>query len=199
MRFTGKIHTWHAARGFGFIRPTNGGQDIYVHISNLPRGRADRDELLSFEVSLNRDGKKKAVNVCPAVAEPAPAPAARTTPRPTARREQIVRGSGRWTVGMLLRVTVLACALVAAGWFGLQHLTGNMPDRSPAPAARVASPATSPTAPTPSPVSSFRCDGRQLCSQMTSCKEATWFLQNCPATQMDGNGDGVPCEMQWCK
>ena len=90
MRFTGKIHTWHAARGFGFIRPTNGGQDIYVHISNLPRGRADRDELLSFEVSLNRDGKKKAVNVCPAVAEPAPAPAA-ATPAVAGIEQRIVR------------------------------------------------------------------------------------------------------------
>lgn len=37
------------------------------------------------------------------------------------------------------------------------------------------------------------------CSQMTSCSEATLYLQNCPGTQMDGNGDGVPCEKQWCK
>ncbi|WP_269632339.1 excalibur calcium-binding domain-containing protein [Pelomonas sp. BJYL3] len=28
--------------------------------------------------------------------------------------------------------------------------------------------------------------------------EATWFLQNCPGTEMDGNHDGVPCEQQWC-
>jgi hypothetical protein len=36
------------------------------------------------------------------------------------------------------------------------------------------------------------------CSQMTSCEEATWFLQNCPDTKMDGEGDGIPCENQWC-
>jgi hypothetical protein len=46
--------------------------------------------------------------------------------------------------------------------------------------------------------SSFRCDGRTYCSQMTSCEEATWFLQNCPGVKMDGEGDGVPCERQWC-
>ena len=45
---------------------------------------------------------------------------------------------------------------------------------------------------------SFSCDDRQHCSQMTSCAEATYFIQQCPNTQMDGNNDGVPCEQQWC-
>src|SRR6266540_5871529 len=45
----------------------------------------------------------------------------------------------------------------------------------------------------------FKCDGRIYCSQMTSCAEATFFLQNCPGTKMDGNNDGIPCERQWCK
>ncbi|MGH8522858.1 MAG: excalibur calcium-binding domain-containing protein [Gammaproteobacteria bacterium] len=33
---------------------------------------------------------------------------------------------------------------------------------------------------------------------MNSCSEATFFIQNCPGTKMDGDGDGVPCEDQWC-
>jgi hypothetical protein len=33
---------------------------------------------------------------------------------------------------------------------------------------------------------------------MTSCAEATYFIKQCPGTQMDGDGDGVPCESQWC-
>jgi len=44
----------------------------------------------------------------------------------------------------------------------------------------------------------FNCDGRTMCSQMTSCAEATYFVQHCPNTKMDGNSDGVPCERQWC-
>lgn len=48
------------------------------------------------------------------------------------------------------------------------------------------------------PAGPYRCDGRLHCSQMSSCAEATWFLQHCPGTQMDGDGDGVPCEAQWC-
>lgn len=45
----------------------------------------------------------------------------------------------------------------------------------------------------------FSCDGRTHCSQMRSCEEAMYFLQNCPNTKMDGNNDGIPCERQWCR
>ncbi|UWX04032.1 excalibur calcium-binding domain-containing protein [Pseudoxanthomonas sp. NC8] len=51
----------------------------------------------------------------------------------------------------------------------------------------------------PQPASAaFRCDGRTQCPQMTSCAEATYFVQHCPGAEMDGDGDGVPCEQQWC-
>ncbi|MCP4323828.1 MAG: excalibur calcium-binding domain-containing protein [Alteromonadales bacterium] len=46
--------------------------------------------------------------------------------------------------------------------------------------------------------SNYTCDGRQHCSQMSSCEEATFFIQNCPNTKMDGDNDGVPCERQHC-
>jgi len=44
----------------------------------------------------------------------------------------------------------------------------------------------------------FSCDGREYCSQMTSCDEAQFFLENCPNTKMDGDNDGIPCEREWC-
>lgn len=44
----------------------------------------------------------------------------------------------------------------------------------------------------------YECDGRTHCSEMTSCEEATYFIQNCPNTKMDGDLDGIPCERQWC-
>ena len=53
------------------------------------------------------------------------------------------------------------------------------------------------SAPTAEP-ESFTCDGRRYCSEMHSCAEATYFLQHCPGTKMDGDGDGIPCERQWC-
>lgn len=72
-----------------------------------------------------------------------------------------------------------------------------------------ASVATTPSANTPisrtaAPVvsaPSFKCDGRTRCNQMTSCEEATFFLNNCPGVKMDsyGHGNGIPCERQWCR
>jgi len=50
-----------------------------------------------------------------------------------------------------------------------------------------------------SPKEQFECDGRRYCSQMTSCKEATFFINNCPNTRMDGDRDGIPCEGHWCR
>ena len=57
---------------------------------------------------------------------------------------------------------------------------------------------TNGTLPAPAANSRFHCDGRQYCSQMTSCEEAKYFLNHCPTVKMDGDGDGVPCETQWC-
>ena len=44
----------------------------------------------------------------------------------------------------------------------------------------------------------YHCNGRKYCSQMRSCEEAKYFLNHCPNTKMDGDGDGIPCEGQWC-
>ncbi len=44
----------------------------------------------------------------------------------------------------------------------------------------------------------FTCADKTRCTEMTSCEEATFYLQNCPGTLMDGDGDGIPCERQHC-
>lgn len=44
----------------------------------------------------------------------------------------------------------------------------------------------------------FTCSGKSSCSAMTSCPEARFYLKNCPFATMDGDGDGIPCEDQWC-
>nr|WP_321167590.1 excalibur calcium-binding domain-containing protein [uncultured Roseateles sp.] len=71
-------------------------------------------------------------------------------------------------------------------------------------AAAASTPAERPRAAGPAPNAanpvnaSFRCDGRQHCSQMKSCEEAKYFLAHCPGVKMDGDRDGIPCEEQWC-
>lgn len=89
---------------------------------------------------------------------------------------------------------VLIVLLVAAGWYGYSQYQRRV--QVPLELAdEVAAPANVRAAPD----RRFKCDGRTYCSQMTSCAEATFFLQNCPGTKMDGNNDGIPCEQQWCK
>ncbi|MNZ31245.1 Excalibur calcium-binding domain protein [compost metagenome] len=41
---------------------------------------------------------------------------------------------------------------------------------------------------------SYSCSARKSCSQMTSCAEARFQLEQCGNTKLDSNGDGVPCE-----
>lgn len=62
MRFDGKLKSWNDERGFGFIEPLQGGQEIFVHIKSFPSGtgRPAVGLLLSFEVELGAQGKKRA-------------------------------------------------------------------------------------------------------------------------------------------
>jgi len=62
MRFTGHLTSWNDERGFGFIEPLQGGQEIFVHIKSFPpgTGRPAIGLPLSFEVELGPQGKKRA-------------------------------------------------------------------------------------------------------------------------------------------
>lgn len=44
------------------------------------------------------------------------------------------------------------------------------------------------------PTTTFRCEGKQHCREMTSCDEARFYLRNCPSVKIDGDNDGIPCE-----
>lgn len=67
MRFEGTLKTWHDDRGFGFIEPDQGGQEIFVHIKAFGSraGRPQLNQRLSFEVEPGPGGKKRAARVEP--------------------------------------------------------------------------------------------------------------------------------------
>jgi cold shock CspA family protein len=178
LRINGTLKNWNEGKGFEFIAPLNGGPDIFVHVSDYPRrgGQAKVGEPISFEVALNKDGKKKAVRVQRPGVEPA---------TPDRHRAPIRRGSS-----LVNRLISLALVVMIAS-AGYRYLAPKF--------NRFASgPAVPASATVPSETGRFQCDGRKYCSQMTSCAEATFFIRNCPGTRMDGDGDGVPCESQWC-
>jgi cold shock CspA family protein len=199
MRIQGKLSRWNDDRGFGFITPTNGGAEVFVHISAFPRdGQRPRlDEALSFESGLSKDGKTRAINVQrPGGAAERSGSAARR-PRSVTRRTGAPRvaqhqrhgwgGLRRTAYGVIV---VILCAAGYAAWHDRQganvHATRETQGLLVTPEDRDAN------------RESFRCDGRTQCSQMTSCAEAMYFLEHCPSVQMDGNHDGEPCEQQWC-
>lgn len=185
MPIDGLLTKWNDDRGFGFITPTVGGQEIFIHISAFPKdGRRPKlGELLSFEIETGANGKKRAK----AVTRPVRAGTVRLAQREYARPRQ-----QRSLLGRVVPLAILA----GIGVFGSSQYTRIRDSHpiveEPAP-ARIESPATVPKTST-----TFQCDGRQHCSQMTSCAEATFFLKNCPGTKMDGDRDGIPCERQWC-
>ena len=62
MRFEGTLVKWDDARGFGFVRPIEGGADVFVHITSFPfgTGRPDVGEQVSFEIEESDKGPRAA-------------------------------------------------------------------------------------------------------------------------------------------
>lgn len=64
-RFNGKLTKWNAERGFGFVVADHGDQELFVHVTAFPRnGRPPAiGEALTFEMELDKEGRKRAVRV----------------------------------------------------------------------------------------------------------------------------------------
>jgi cold shock CspA family protein len=197
MRFQGRITDWQDDRGFGFIVPNGGGPKVFLHFRAMQRGegRPAGGELVTFE-SVEVPGKGPRAEKVAYVERNGKGKRAVRNPDET----PATRGGG-W-LSVAIAVAVVA-ALAVLGW--QKYREQRRADRvTPA----FESPGVPPSAaPRPAPLaeqiapgsSAYRCDGRTMCSQMTSCDEAKYFLKNCPGVRMDGNGDGIPCERQWCK
>jgi CspA family cold shock protein len=62
----GTVKFFNTQRGFGFIQPSDGSKDIFVHISAVERaglGTLAEGQKLSFELERGRDGRVSAVNL----------------------------------------------------------------------------------------------------------------------------------------
>lgn len=174
MRTTGKITHWNTEKGYGFITPSSGAKQVFVHIRAF-KNRARQpgiNQLVTFELSTDRQGR----------------PCAEAVTRAGEKLQRKARRGGSFS--SLAKAAFALVVLGIVGVFAYPRVNEYLL-RSDVTTSPLASPyqQTSP---------SFQCDGRTYCSDMTSCEEATYFIRNCPGTKMDGDGDGVPCESQWC-
>lgn len=210
MRTQGTLVKWNDERGFGFARTRDGGVEVFVHVSEFPRSgrRPQIGDPLSFEIRTGDDGRKQARAVTWDVALPpadfmrpprgaparTPARAPAGTPGPAHARRRPRRETA--PASRMPALLLLGAVAIGGAWYALHRPDGVAADA--APAAAPALPAAPASAPVPAP-DARRCDGRTHCSQMRSCADATWVLRHCPGTAMDGDGDGIPCEDQWCR
>ncbi|MES2683736.1 MAG: cold shock domain-containing protein [Pseudomonadota bacterium] len=171
MRYQGKIAAWNDARGFGFIDWNGGNDRVFVHISAFPAQsrKPSIGDIVTYEVLKDEKGQFKAFNVVFTRFSIEPAPS---------------RQSHSWRP--LLRLAAII-ALVAIGCMAFMKK-----------ASESVSASESLLAAEPLQDQTFRCEGKTHCTHMSSCAEATFYQQNCPGTEMDGDGDGVLCESQWC-
>ena len=63
---TGTVKWFNSQKGYGFITPSNGGPDIFVHISAVERsgiGNLNEGQKLSYDVQRGQQGKVSAENL----------------------------------------------------------------------------------------------------------------------------------------
>ena len=108
-KFQGTLTNWNDDRGFGFIKPDGGGQDIFVNIKAFGRvsERPTNGAKLSFEVELGAEGKKRATRV--ECIRSAGAIGQRTQPAKRSRRPASAASTGAsWPVLALVSFAIFA-------------------------------------------------------------------------------------------
>jgi uncharacterized membrane protein YsdA (DUF1294 family)/cold shock CspA family protein len=65
MRFQGKITDWKDDKGFGFITPNGGGNQVFVHIKSFSnrQGRPVGNEIVTYELKTDANGRVRAESV----------------------------------------------------------------------------------------------------------------------------------------
>jgi CspA family cold shock protein len=62
----GIVKFFNTTKGFGFIQPTTGGKDAFVHISAVERSglqTLNEGQKVSYDLETGRDGKQSATNL----------------------------------------------------------------------------------------------------------------------------------------
>jgi CspA family cold shock protein len=66
MSITGTVKFFSPERGYGFIRPDDGSEDAFLHITALQAAgiqTLNQGDVVTYELAPSRDGRTKAVNL----------------------------------------------------------------------------------------------------------------------------------------
>ena len=175
MKKKGELVRWNEDRGFGFIKSSKIKGDVFIHISDLNKmlRRPKVGDIIYFDHFTDKKGKEKAINAkIEGVSE--------VFSRKRKRKES--EGSN-FSSNLISLVIFFGLAFAAYATYPswskifVNSLPVGLVDED---------------------FTGYSCEGKNYCSEMTSCKEAKFYLKNCPNVKIDGNNDGVPCEAQWC-
>ena len=74
MRYQGRITTWKDDKGFGFVTPNGGGEQIFVHINSFSsrQRRPEGNELVTYELTVDSKGRSQAKAVAFVGEQPTP-------------------------------------------------------------------------------------------------------------------------------
>lgn len=193
----GIIVKWNDEKGYGFIQIEGSKKEIFCHISDFSQRspRPEINEAVAFELASNEKGKVAAKRIRYLNREVRDFERHHNY-RPAAKKKSFsLSETSSSVIGWFSSVLARLVGLILLGLIGYQiyqfaaaklaSKQVNLPINFKDPFAIKTKKSNS---------GKYRCDGRQYCSQMTSCEEAEWFLQNCSDTKMDGDGDGIPCE-----
>lgn len=62
----GTVKWYNSQKGYGFIMPSDGSKDVFVHVSDVERaglGSLNEGQKLSYELQRGQQGKTSAVNL----------------------------------------------------------------------------------------------------------------------------------------
>lgn len=63
---SGTVKWFNATKGFGFIQPSSGSKDVFVHISAVERAGLsglNEGQKVTFDLETGRDGRQSAANI----------------------------------------------------------------------------------------------------------------------------------------
>jgi cold shock CspA family protein len=194
----GKLVRWIEDKGFGFIKPETGGNDIFIHISAL-RGMSRNPvvgDTILYQTEFDSGGKIRAIDASiegvskqltlepvarnlETLVKPSQYDKPYQYPRPRAARPK------KRLIGLPFLLLIVGCIYAYDRFINRYVGVSSLPDNQPIAEQSIPK------------QHHFQCQGKIYCSQMTSREEAEFYLHNCPGTQMDGDGDGIPCERQF--